>query len=203
MLQLMFFDEKHDGWWGVDLWSILTGRIFSSSHWGFVGDGPEFFEVVKLSSSSTIIIFMIFFPGTFLIKVLRCKPDWPTPAPPTWALIATREGFGDGACNFEPWSSDVGRHPSCTSPNYHTTPTGGTRFQLSTDLTCIVVEGEHRTISRRPVLSGFRPQKWAEQFVERRQSESVGRRNSRSLTFLRSDWASRPFARREVGGKMD
>ncbi|GFU78316.1 hypothetical protein TNCV_761011 [Trichonephila clavipes] len=35
--------------------------------------------------------------------------------------------------------------------------------------------------------------------LERRQSESVGRRNSRS-TFLRSDW---PFARREVGVEMD
>ncbi|GFV38048.1 hypothetical protein TNCV_5140051 [Trichonephila clavipes] len=33
--------------------------------------------------------------------------------------------------------------------------------------------------------------------LERRQSESVGRRNSRT-TFLRSDWP-RPFARREVG----
>ncbi|GFT65629.1 hypothetical protein TNCV_3339111 [Trichonephila clavipes] len=32
--------------------------------------------------------------------------------------------------------------------------------------------------------------------LERRQSESVGRRNSRT-TFLRSDWP-RPFARREV-----
>ncbi|GFW19673.1 hypothetical protein TNCV_1605641 [Trichonephila clavipes] len=37
--------------------------------------------------------------------------------------------------------------------------------------------------------------------LERRQSESVGRRNSRS-TFLRSDWP-RPFARREVGVEMD
>ncbi|GFX96864.1 hypothetical protein TNCV_1995961 [Trichonephila clavipes] len=33
--------------------------------------------------------------------------------------------------------------------------------------------------------------------LERRQSESVGRRNSRT-TFLRSDWP-RPFTRREVG----
>ncbi|GFU04376.1 hypothetical protein TNCV_1904161 [Trichonephila clavipes] len=33
--------------------------------------------------------------------------------------------------------------------------------------------------------------------LERQQSESVGRRNSRT-TFLRSDWP-RPFARREVG----
>ncbi|GFY16379.1 hypothetical protein TNCV_2350231 [Trichonephila clavipes] len=37
--------------------------------------------------------------------------------------------------------------------------------------------------------------------LERRQSESVGRRNSRT-TFLRSDWP-RPFARREVGVEMD
>ncbi|GFT08886.1 hypothetical protein TNCV_4104051 [Trichonephila clavipes] len=37
--------------------------------------------------------------------------------------------------------------------------------------------------------------------LERRQSESVGRRNRRS-TFLRSDWP-RPFARREVGVEMD
>ncbi|GFY16501.1 hypothetical protein TNCV_735301 [Trichonephila clavipes] len=37
--------------------------------------------------------------------------------------------------------------------------------------------------------------------LERRQSESVGRRNSRS-TFLRSDWP-RPFTRREVGVEMD
>ncbi|GFV40268.1 hypothetical protein TNCV_2089941 [Trichonephila clavipes] len=37
--------------------------------------------------------------------------------------------------------------------------------------------------------------------LERRQSESVGRRNSRT-TFLRSDW-SRPFARREVGVEME
>ncbi|GFW01840.1 hypothetical protein TNCV_60921 [Trichonephila clavipes] len=37
--------------------------------------------------------------------------------------------------------------------------------------------------------------------LERRQSESVGRRNSHS-TFLRSDWP-RPFARREVGVEMD
>ncbi|GFU68507.1 hypothetical protein TNCV_323851 [Trichonephila clavipes] len=37
--------------------------------------------------------------------------------------------------------------------------------------------------------------------LERRQSESVGRRNSRT-TFLRSDWP-RPFARREVGVEME
>ncbi|GFT65440.1 hypothetical protein TNCV_1902141 [Trichonephila clavipes] len=37
--------------------------------------------------------------------------------------------------------------------------------------------------------------------LERRQNESVGRRNSRT-TFLRSDWP-RPFARREVGVEMD
>ncbi|GFY04867.1 hypothetical protein TNCV_3952731 [Trichonephila clavipes] len=37
--------------------------------------------------------------------------------------------------------------------------------------------------------------------LERRQIESVGRRNSRT-TFLRSDWP-RPFARREVGVEMD
>ncbi|GFU64085.1 hypothetical protein TNCV_481691 [Trichonephila clavipes] len=37
--------------------------------------------------------------------------------------------------------------------------------------------------------------------LERRQSESVGRRNSRS-TFLRSDWP-RPFNRREVGVEID
>ncbi|GFV92462.1 hypothetical protein TNCV_3950721 [Trichonephila clavipes] len=37
--------------------------------------------------------------------------------------------------------------------------------------------------------------------LERRQSESVGRRNSHT-TFLRSDWP-RPFARREVGVEMD
>ncbi|GFT05194.1 hypothetical protein TNCV_122561 [Trichonephila clavipes] len=38
-------------------------------------------------------------------------------------------------------------------------------------------------------------------FWERRQIESVGRRDSRT-TFLRSDWP-RPFARREVGVEMD
>ncbi|GFX41703.1 hypothetical protein TNCV_233821 [Trichonephila clavipes] len=37
--------------------------------------------------------------------------------------------------------------------------------------------------------------------LERRQNESVGRRNSRS-TFLRSEWP-RPFTRREVGVEMD
>ncbi|GFU38786.1 hypothetical protein TNCV_4657631 [Trichonephila clavipes] len=37
--------------------------------------------------------------------------------------------------------------------------------------------------------------------LERRQSESVGRRNSRT-TFLRSDWP-KPFARREVGVEMN
>ncbi|GFU99390.1 hypothetical protein TNCV_2501131 [Trichonephila clavipes] len=37
--------------------------------------------------------------------------------------------------------------------------------------------------------------------LERRQSESVGRRNRRT-TFLRSDWP-RPFARREVGVEME
>ncbi|GFX65244.1 retrovirus-related Pol polyprotein from transposon TNT 1-94 [Trichonephila clavipes] len=37
--------------------------------------------------------------------------------------------------------------------------------------------------------------------LERRQRESVGRRNSRT-TFLRSDWP-RPFARREVGVEME
>ncbi|GFV16048.1 hypothetical protein TNCV_1087021 [Trichonephila clavipes] len=37
--------------------------------------------------------------------------------------------------------------------------------------------------------------------LERRQSESVGRRNSRT-TFLRSDWP-KPFARREVGVETD
>ncbi|GFV26797.1 hypothetical protein TNCV_5000811 [Trichonephila clavipes] len=37
--------------------------------------------------------------------------------------------------------------------------------------------------------------------LERRQSESVGRRNSRT-TFLRSDWP-RPFVRREVGVEME
>ncbi|GFW29508.1 hypothetical protein TNCV_744501 [Trichonephila clavipes] len=37
--------------------------------------------------------------------------------------------------------------------------------------------------------------------LERRQIESVGRRDSRT-TFLRSDWP-RPFARREVGVEMD
>ncbi|GFV65822.1 hypothetical protein TNCV_4933721 [Trichonephila clavipes] len=37
--------------------------------------------------------------------------------------------------------------------------------------------------------------------LERRQSKSVGRRNSRT-TLLRSDWP-RPFARREVGVEMD
>ncbi|GFW23796.1 hypothetical protein TNCV_4087791 [Trichonephila clavipes] len=37
--------------------------------------------------------------------------------------------------------------------------------------------------------------------LERRQSESVGRRSSRT-TFLRSDWP-RPFARREVGVEME
>ncbi|GFW34479.1 hypothetical protein TNCV_500971 [Trichonephila clavipes] len=36
--------------------------------------------------------------------------------------------------------------------------------------------------------------------LERRQSESVGRRNSRT-TFLRSDWP-RPFARREQGDTL-
>ncbi|GFV75886.1 hypothetical protein TNCV_1454831 [Trichonephila clavipes] len=44
--------------------------------------------------------------------------------------------------------------------------------------------------------------KWAETILlERRQTKSVGRWDSRS-TFLRSDWP-RPFARREVGVKMD
>ncbi|GFU54110.1 hypothetical protein TNCV_109351 [Trichonephila clavipes] len=37
--------------------------------------------------------------------------------------------------------------------------------------------------------------------LERRQNESVGRRNSRT-TFLRSDWPW-PFARREVGVEME
>ncbi|GFY29079.1 integrase catalytic domain-containing protein [Trichonephila clavipes] len=37
--------------------------------------------------------------------------------------------------------------------------------------------------------------------LERRQSESVGRRNNRTI-FLRSDWP-RPFARREVGVEME
>ncbi|GFT16380.1 hypothetical protein TNCV_3611331 [Trichonephila clavipes] len=37
--------------------------------------------------------------------------------------------------------------------------------------------------------------------LERRQSESVSRRNSRT-TFLRSDWP-RPFVRREVGVEME
>ncbi|GFU86351.1 hypothetical protein TNCV_2304391 [Trichonephila clavipes] len=37
--------------------------------------------------------------------------------------------------------------------------------------------------------------------LERRQNESVGRRNSRT-TFLRSDWP-RPFVRREVGVEME
>ncbi|GFX47965.1 uncharacterized protein TNCV_4716021 [Trichonephila clavipes] len=44
--------------------------------------------------------------------------------------------------------------------------------------------------------------KWAETIqLERRQTKSVGRWNSRSI-FLRSDWP-RPFARREVGVEMD
>ncbi|GFW15830.1 hypothetical protein TNCV_1545641 [Trichonephila clavipes] len=37
--------------------------------------------------------------------------------------------------------------------------------------------------------------------LERRQNESVGRRNSRTI-FLRSDWPW-PFARREVGVEME
>ncbi|GFW99062.1 hypothetical protein TNCV_3008321 [Trichonephila clavipes] len=44
-----------------------------------------------------------------------------------WLQCYTR-AFGDGPRNFEPWSSDVDDTSAGTpSPNYHITPTGGTR----------------------------------------------------------------------------
>ncbi|GFX25764.1 hypothetical protein TNCV_2639081 [Trichonephila clavipes] len=35
---VVLFDEKHDGWWELILWSILTGRIVRAIG-VFVGDG--------------------------------------------------------------------------------------------------------------------------------------------------------------------
>ncbi|GFX47166.1 hypothetical protein TNCV_2747421 [Trichonephila clavipes] len=43
--------------------------------------------------------------------------------------------FGDGPCNFEPWSSDVEDTLAGTPyPKYHT---NGRTFKILTDLTCI------------------------------------------------------------------
>ncbi|GFX31825.1 hypothetical protein TNCV_171581 [Trichonephila clavipes] len=51
-------------------------------------------------------------PGLTARKVLLC--------------ICNMRAFGDGPCNFEPWSSVVDDTGAGTSsPNYHTTPTGG------------------------------------------------------------------------------
>ncbi|GFX95059.1 hypothetical protein TNCV_3605181 [Trichonephila clavipes] len=44
----------------------------------------------------------------------------------TCEVVQLHEGFDDGPCHFEPWSSDVDDTCAGTpSPNYHTTPTGG------------------------------------------------------------------------------
>ncbi|GFU93427.1 hypothetical protein TNCV_2728141 [Trichonephila clavipes] len=84
-----------------------------------------------------------------------------------------------------------------TNPNY--ARWGSKKYNLSRQ--------EEITLSKSPLYAHGRSTKKLTSLVERtillerRQSESVGRRNSRT-TFLRSDWP-RPFARREVGVEME
>ncbi|GFU77408.1 ATP-binding cassette sub-family A member 1 [Trichonephila clavipes] len=57
--------------------------------------------------------------------------------------------FGDGPCNFEPWSSDEDHTRAGTpSPNYHTTPTGGCAKFLSCGLLNKNISGFYSWISK-------------------------------------------------------